>query len=225
MSLVYLQKAIAESGLCSRRKAETLIFAGKVMVNGVAAKLGQKVEMDKDKIEINGKRLVAQSIVYYLLNKPRGYTATTSDRHAKKKIVDLVPKIPKVWPVGRLDKDSRGLIILTNDGELTDKLTHPRYGHEKEYEVEVDKDIDDNFLSKIRRGIRLEEGLARSDRTVKINSRKFLIVLHQGWKRQIRRMAAADGYKVVDLKRVRIGSVKLGDLKEGEYRKILNFKF
>jgi len=217
---VYLQKAIASSGECSRRGAEDLIRQGKVRVNGKLGELGQKVDLSQDRIEINGRMVRGEEKVSYLLNKPKGYVCTLADRHATKMAVDLLPKKPRVFPVGRLDKDSRGLLILTNDGELANQMTHPSFAHEKEYEVEVDRKIDEDFLKRMTKGVRLKEGLAKADRIGRINDTRFSIVLHQGWKRQIRRMTEKCGYEAIDLKRVRMGDIRLGRLKEGEYKEI-----
>ena len=164
----------------------------------------------QDKIEVNGKILsssnMQENFVYYLVNKPLDYVCTTRSFKNEKNILELVPKNPPVWPVGRLDKNSRGLIILTNDGDLTNKFTHPKFEHEKEYEVEVDKNINQNFFMSMKKGIKLEEGITRADKIRKINTRltakqdkTFSIVLHQGRKRQIRRMCTELNYRVTDL--------------------------
>ena len=140
--------------------------------------------------------------------------------HADHLTIDLVPENPRVWTVGRLDKNSRGLIILTNDGALTEELTHPKFEHEKEYEVVVNKPVTKEFLRQMQKGVSLSEGLARADKIHQIGPKKFSLTLHQGWKRQIRRMCESLGYRVLDLVRVRIGKWKLGNLREGEYKKI-----
>ena len=226
MAIINLTQAIARSGRCSRRKAEGLIRAGQVKVNGQAAVLGAKIDPAEDQITVAGQPLgSAGKKVYYLVNKPIGYVCTVSDVHASKRVVDLVPKIPKVWPVGRLDKDSRGLIILTNDGDLTYRLTHPKFEHEKEYLVTLDKEIMSALLLGLKRGIKLEEGIAKVDNIKKISPIKISLVIHQGWKRQIRRMVQACGYKVADLIRIRIGKTKLGDIRNGEYREMKSSNF
>ncbi|HRY63526.1 MAG TPA: pseudouridine synthase [Patescibacteria group bacterium] len=226
MAVINLTQAIAQSGLCSRRKAEEFIRLGQVEVNGQLASLGLKVDSLKDKIKVAGHSLASpDKKVYYVVNKPIGYTCTSSDRHAAKKITDLVPHVPKVWPVGRLDKDSRGLIILTNDGDLTYQLTHPKFEHVKEYLVILDKPITPELLLKLKQGVKLEEGVAKADSLKKVSPTKLSIVIHQGWNRQIRRMLGACGYRAVDLVRIRIGKIKLEELREGEYKetKISNF--
>ncbi|MBU4360251.1 rRNA pseudouridine synthase [Patescibacteria group bacterium] len=224
-----IQKILSQQGIASRRKAEELILNKKVFVNNKIAKLGDKADVNIDKIAINNYQLSVNknknNFIYYILNKPVNFICTVSDKHAKKLVTNLVPKYPKVWPVGRLDKNSTGLIILTNDGELTNKLTHPSFKHKKEYEVAVDKNITDKFLQEMKKGVKLEEGIAKADEIFVGTSHgafnnKFNIILHQGWKRQIRRMCKELNYKVLELKRVRIEKIKLGDLKIGKYRQI-----
>lgn len=235
-----MQKFLSQAGVASRRKAEVLINEGKVRVGSksknesdfVIAKLGNKIDPQNDIIEVDGKIInQTMQLVYYALNKPVGYTSSLSDIHAKKLATELVPHEPKVWPVGRLDKDSSGLMILTNDGELTNFLTHPKYKHEKEYFIKL-KTQNSNFktitenLKLLQKPIRLPEGVARFDKIkiLKIDQEKNLanlsVVLHQGWKRQIRRMAEKAGFDVLELKRTRIAKLKLADLAEGKYRVI-----
>ncbi len=215
-----LQKILSRYGIASRRKAEELILNKEVKVNGKISKLGDKADVEKDKISVNNKELESkQDFVYYILNKPKGYICSVKDRHSRQLITDLVPRNPKVWSVGRLDKDTTGIIILTNDGDLTNKLTHPSFKHEKEYVVKVNKDITSDFLEKMQKGIKLEEGIAKADKIKKISGNRFSLILHQGWKRQIRRMCKELDYSVLDLKRIRVGKIKLGDLKIGKYIK------
>lgn len=226
MDKINLTQAIAQSGLCSRRRAEELIRLSQVKVNGQLAVLGQKVDLTIDKIFVFGQKInPAEPKVYYLVNKPVGFTCTVKDSHAPQKVIDLVPKSPKVWPVGRLDKDSRGLIILTNDGDLTYKLTHPKFEHPKEYLVTVNKDIAPVLLLKLKQGVKLEEGVARTDSLKKVSPTKLSLVIHQGWNRQIRRMLGACGYRVVDLVRVRVGKIRLGSLPLGKYSVLKNLNF
>jgi len=233
-----LQKILARHGIASRRASEELISAGKIKVNGRIAKIGEKYDEEVDEIEVEGKKLTtnnrqlttddrrqttgrrSSNFVYYLLNKPRGYECSLVARHGDKLAVDLVPKVPRVWTVGRLDKDSRGLIILTNDGKLTEELTHPKFEHEKEYEVIVNKPLTNDFFRRMQKGVALSEGLAQADRIRQLGDKKFSLTLHQGWKRQIRRMCESLGYRTVDLVRVRVGRWKLGNLREGKFRKV-----
>ena len=217
--LIYLQQFLSQAGVASRRQAVELIKQGRVKVNNQLARPGLKIDPQSDKVKLD-KRLVRPQFnyVYYLVNKPVGYTCTLKDKHAAKKIIDLVPRSPKVWPVGRLDKNSRGLIILTNDGQLTQQLTHPRFQHPKEYLVKLNQPVTPQLLSKLKKGVKLKEGVARVDRLKKISPTQLSLVIHQGWNRQIRRMFKQCGYQVVDLQRIRLGQWKLGRLKEGAYR-------
>lgn len=217
-----LAKFLAVCGLASRRQAEVLISGGLVKVNGqVVTKLSTQIEIDHDQVEVRGRILKIENKVYYLLHKPVGYLSSVQDPHHQKLVTNLVPTSPKVWPVGRLDKDSRGLLLLTNDGDLTYLLTHPKHAVKKVYQVELNKIIDAKLLSKLKQGVDLEEGLAQVDSIKKISNTSLEITIHQGWNRQIRRMLAACGYKVLDLIRIKEGSLSLGDLGVGEYR-ILN---
>ncbi|HPA25782.1 MAG TPA: pseudouridine synthase [bacterium] len=222
-----LQKILARHGIASRRKAEELILSGAIKVNGRIAKLGDKADETKDYITYKKQRLGAtdkreNNFVYYLLNKPVGYICSLKRKDDEKLATDLVPKKPRVWTVGRLDKDSCGLLMLTNDGQLTEQLTHPKFEHEKEYLVKVNKNITERFLDKLLAGIELAEGLATADNVKQIKKDEFIITLHQGWKRQIRRMCTALNYEVKELKRIRIGQWTLKNLKEGEYITISN---
>ena len=218
---IVLQKYISSAGIGSRRQAGQMIEQGRVKINGRQAKLGDRVSFKVDKVEVDGNIIQpAAEKVYYLVNKPVGYASTVRDKHARKKVVDLAPRYPKVWPVGRLDQNSRGLIILTNYGDFTNKLTHPKFKHEKEYELTADKQIGLDLLNQLKTGIKLEEGWARADKVKQVGPKKLIIVLHQGWKRQIRRMLLAAGYKVKDLNRIRVGKWTLGNLKEGECKQI-----
>lgn len=243
MNNIRLQKFLSNSGYCSRRKAEELIKAGKVKIiinceepkvhlrGGLSkvAKIGDKINPENDIIKINGKIIKPQKkYIYYALNKPVGYTSTVRDKHAKRTVLDLVSKNPRIYPVGRLDKNSEGLMILTNDGELANKLTHPRFEHEKEYLVKCQisnvKCQIKIIIKKLKKGIRLKEGLAKFDKIeiISIDQKKHTVlikvVLHQGWKRQIRRMCERVGLSVLDLKRIRIGKLELGDLEKGKYK-------
>lgn len=223
MEKIRLNKFMSDSGVCSRRAADTLIFSGKVRINGITAQVGTKVDPEKDVVFVNGKRVEAGSEkVYYILNKPVGYVTTSSDPFGRKKIVDLVPSDPRVYPVGRLDYDTSGLLILTNDGDFTHRCTHPKFEKEKEYEVNCRIQNSEFKISKFKEGVKLEEGLAKVDKISILEEKgsviKLSIVIHQGWNRQIRRMCEALGLEVISLKRVRIGDMKLPNIKEGEYK-------
>lgn len=236
MEKIRLNKFMSDSGVCSRRAADTLISSGKVRINGITAQVGTKVDPEKDVVFVNGKRVEAGSEkVYYILNKPVGYVTTSSDPFGRKKVIDLVPNDPRVYPIGRLDYDTSGLLILTNDGEFTHKLTHPRFEKEKEYAIvakatkkyPISNDqcpIGDSLRDIFIKGIKLEEGIAKVDKIgiseEKGNMLKLNIVIHQGWNRQIRRMCEALGLEVISLKRIRIGELKLPNIKEGEYESL-----
>jgi pseudouridine synthase len=220
-----LQKFIADSGLCSRRKAGELIKNGKVKVNGELAELGQKAGSN-DRVEVNGKEIgLAKEKIYIKLNKPKGYVCTNRQFKDEKNVFDLINIKERLFVVGRLDKNSRGLLLLTNDGELTQKLTHPKFEHEKIYEVKIrkqkpDKKEIENILNNFKKGIDIGE----SDGVVSVRDIKylgnsnFLIVLTGGKKRQIRRMFKLASYGVDDLIRTGIESLTLGDLKQGEWK-------
>ncbi|MBU1130687.1 rRNA pseudouridine synthase [Patescibacteria group bacterium] len=228
---IRLQKFLADSGVASRRASEKLISMGKVKVNNkIVAQLGIKVDPEKDIVHYNNKPVkLPVKPVYLMLNKPKGYLTTVKDPQNRKTVMSLLPKNLKVHPIGRLDKDSEGLLILTNDGGLTQQLTHPKFEHQKEYVVKVRPKADqplagnkfnklDKLISLLKSGVKLEEGIVRADQVNRITNRQFRITIHQGWKRQIRRMCEALGYDVVSLKRIRVGKLKLGSLANGEHR-------
>lgn len=232
---VRLNKFLSNAGICSRRKADELIQKGLIFVNNKKIiTLGTKIDSENDKVVYKGKIIGQNKKIYYALNKPIGYVSTSYDKYATKKIIDLVPKNIKVYPVGRLDKNSEGLIILTNDGELAYKLTHPKFKHEKEYEVIVKpfskNKLSDKFLEKIssifKKGIRFNEGIARADEFKLINIdktkniAKINIILHQGYNKQIRRMFENVKMDVLSLKRLRIAKLKLENIKSGSYKVI-----
>jgi len=205
--------------VCSRRRGEDLIRAGRVTVNGqVVAELGAKVDPDKDRVSVDGQPVKpAPRMVYIALNKPRGYV--TSCRHAGKKIVlELVNVAERIYPVGRLDKDSTGLLLLTNDGRLHLKLSHPSFDHEKEYDVTVERPISDGALRRMAEGVPILDTRTRPAVVTRLGERAFRIVLKEGRNRQIRRMVRRLGNEVVELKRTRVASVRLGRLAEGAWR-------
>ena len=216
-----LQKFLSEAGICSRRKGEEYIKQGLVRVNGrIVAQLGTKVDSEKDRVELDGRVVTLKSEpVYIMLNKPKGYV--TSCRHPGEKIVlDLIDIPERVYPIGRLDKDSIGLLILTNDGGLHHQLSHPSFDHEKEYDVTVSKPITDGSLRNIASGLPMMGSKTRPAKIRRISSRRFRIVLKEGRNRQIRRMVRKVGNRVTRLKRIRISNVKLGSLAEGAWRNL-----
>ena len=216
-----INKYLSAQGVCSRREADRLLEAGRITVDGVTAMCGQQVD-DNSVICIDGSRISDDKPqdVLMAFNKPRGIVCTTTDNQGKNNIVDYIGYDKRIYPVGRLDKDSDGLILLTNNGEITDKILRSVNGHEKEYVVKVNKKITDTFLKNMADGVYLKE----LDVTTKpcsisrINNYTFRIILTQGLNRQIRRMCQESGYKVESLTRVRIMNIELGGLKIGEYR-------
>jgi len=221
--VVRLQKVMADRGVASRRRAEELIGEGRVRVDGeVITTLGTRVREDA-RIEVDGRAIAsAPAHRYVLLNKPVGIVSTAQDEHGRRTVVDHVAARERLYPVGRLDTDSEGLLLLTNDGTWAERLLHPRFGHEREYDLSVEGDLTDESLARLQRGIPLEEGIARAVRVaVRSRSRgrsRLSLVLLTGWKRQVRRMCSAVGLKVTRLVRVRMGPLELGRLRPGEFR-------
>jgi len=212
-----LNKHISESGLCSRREADAWIAAGRVTVNGDTATLGTQVAAG-DVVLVDGKPLPAKKrAVYIVLNKPRGITSTTEPGVAGN-IVDFVGHTGRIFPVGRLDKDSEGLILLTNDGDIVNEILRAEHGHEKEYRVTVEPDVTDTFLSMMARGVRIGAGKTKPAIVTRLSKNEFRIVLTEGRNRQIRRMCSALGWRVKRLVRVRIMHIRLGDLLAGRWR-------
>lgn len=222
-----LQVVLAEVGVASRRRSEGLIRAGRVRVDGhVVTEMGVQVDPAIHRIEVDGRPLPPpQKKVYLLVHKPRGYISTSFDPQGRPTVLDLVPStLGRLYPVGRLDFDSEGLLVLTNDGELALRLTHPRYQQEKEYHVLIVGQPDEETLRHLRRGVTLEDGLAIPAKVESIGTEHdgawLRITLHEGRKRQVRRMCEAVGYSVRRLIRVRMGPLELGDLAPGEYRRL-----
>lgn len=220
-----LNKFISSTGLCSRRQADELIKEGKVTVNNEIATIGLTV-YPEDKVEINGKLLkLKKTFVYLALNKPRGITCTT-ERHIKGNIIDFVNHPERIFPIGRLDKDSEGLILLTNDGSIVNEILRNKNNHEKDYLVTVNKTVTPSFIKNMSKGVRIynpvknEYTVTNQCEIVKLDSKLFKITLSQGLNRQIRRMCTALGYKVVALKRTRIINIELEHLPIGKWRNL-----
>jgi len=219
MPAMRLQKFLSAAGVCSRRKGEEFIKAGRISVNGEAiVELGTKVDPDQDRVEVDGKAIrPSHTLVYIALNKPKDYV--TSCRHpGQKVVVDLVDVSERIYPVGRLDKDSTGLLLLTNDGHLHHRLSHPSFDHEKEYDVTVARPISEGALKKMRDGLPLMGTKTRPAQITRISPRRFRIVLQEGKNRQIRRMVRKVGNEVTRLQRQRFASIKLGNLPPGKWR-------
>ncbi len=217
-----LQKVLAQRGYGSRRVCEEMIADGRVAVNGEIAVLGRRVDVDVDVVTLDGKPLsVRPGRVYYLLNKPVGVVTTASDPQGRPTVVDIVPGEPRVFPVGRLDRDTEGLLLLTNDGELTLRLTHPRYGVEKEYLAEVDGgEVRAGTLRRLRDGVELDDGMTAPARVSQPDRGVLRLAIHEGRNRQIRRMCEAVGHPVRRLVRVRIGPIADRRLGPGEWREL-----
>jgi 23S rRNA pseudouridine2604 synthase len=214
---VIINKYLALKKISSRKEADRLLRAGKIMVNGKLGEPGQMIKAE-DKVDVD---LGNKNLVYLAFNKPRGII-THSPQAGERAIADILRFREKVFPVGRLDKMSSGLIILTNDGRITDKLLNPDFYHEKEYEVDVDRPLTQEFLKKMTQGVELDDGyVTKHCRIKKIRDKTFLIILTEGKKHQIRRMCEALGQKVVDLHRLRIMNIALLGLPAGKYRQIV----
>jgi len=217
-SVERLQKALARSGVASRRWSEELIGAGRVTVNGQLATLGDKVGAS-DRIELDGVPILRDpDLVHYLLHKPREVVSTANDPHGRPTVVDLVPSESRVFPVGRLDTDSEGLIVLTNDGDLTHRLTHPSFGVAKEYLAHVEGLPTRLALRRLREGVELDDGPTAPAEVSMPQDGLLKLVIHEGRNRQVRRMCAAVGYPVIRLVRVRIGPITDKDLAAGAWR-------
>jgi len=226
-----IARALALAGIASRRKCETFIQAGEVTVNGeVVRDLGRQVDPKQDQVTFRGKPVRWEELVYFLLNKPAGFTTTASDRFAKKTVYELLPAAlanaagpqnpsrKRVFPVGRLDRDSTGLILFTNDGDLAQRLIHPRHEVEKWYEVQLHRSPTPLECKRLLRGIRLEEGVARVERIRTISPRCLQLLLREGKKREVRRIFAALEIGVRALCRISMGPLKLGSLPPGQGR-------
>ena len=214
-----LQRVLARVGFGSRRVCEELIAAGRVRVNEETALLGRRVDVDVDKVTVDGMPIgIRPDLVYYLLNKPVGVVSTASDPQGRPTVVDLVPDTVRVYPVGRLDADSEGLLLLTNDGELTHRLTHPSFGVDKEYLVWVQGRPSRGALKLLRDGVELDDGLTARARVATVAPDLLRITIHEGRNRQIRRMCEAVGHPVKRLVRVRIGPLADAKLEPGQWR-------
>lgn len=224
--LVRLQKFMADCGVASRRKSEALIESGAVKVNGKVALIGDKINPDADKVYVHNKRIVLKKKGgkrYIMLNKPRGFVTTMSDERGRKCVADLIKDIPeRIYPVGRLDKDSEGLLLMTNDGDFANTVTHPKKEINKVYHVTVKPDMPDDVAKKIMKGIVID-GRKTAPCEVRVISRSddranLEMVLHEGRNREIRKMCESFDIEVLRLKRIAVGSVKMGKLKRGMWR-------
>lgn len=228
MEKIRIQKIIADSGVCSRRKAEEYISAGRVKVNGRSCKLGDKALPGKDIITLDGEKIMAarrRNLYYLMLHKPRGYVTTMNDELGRKNVIDLLEGFPeRVYPVGRLDKDSEGLLLLTNDGNFANDIMHPSHHVTKTYRVTVRPDINDEQLVQLASGVEID-GRKTAECIVNVLDKQpgrvvLQMTIHEGRNRQIRKMCEAVGLEVARLKRTSIGPLKLGMLQPGDYREL-----
>ena len=221
MEEIRINKYIASSGVCSRRKAEEYILAGKVLVNGVVnTELGYKVK-EEDIVVVDGKQIsLEENKVYIMLNKPKGYVTTSQEQFARPSVLDLVKVEERVYPVGRLDMDSEGLLILTNDGEFSNNVIHPTKHISKKYEVVLKENITETAIKKLESGVDIGGYVTRPAKVEKVTDKKILITIGEGKNRQVRRMIESVDNKVLNLKRIAIGGLKLDKLKSGEYIKL-----
>jgi 23S rRNA pseudouridine2605 synthase len=219
---VRLQKVLAATGWGSRRVCEELIAEGRVTVNGEVAVLGRRVDADHDRVEVDGAPIgVRPGLVYYLLNKPAGVVTTSKDTHGRPTVVELVPGEPRVFAVGRLDADTEGLLLLTNDGDLANRIAHPSHGVDKEYLAEVSGGpVSAGQLRQLREGIELEDGLTAPAKVSQPEPGLLRLTIHEGRNRQVRRMCDAVGHPVTRLIRTRIGPLMDRSLAPGEWREL-----
>ncbi len=231
-----ISRALSMAGIDSRRKCEAYVLRGDVIVNGETVRdLGRQVDIENDEILFRGRSLNFENFVYYVLHKPAGYTTTASDPNAQKTVFDLLPKklVPRtgkvlpartrVFPVGRLDRNSTGILLFTNDGDLANHLIHPRYGVGKWYEVRLDRALDPRDSRRLLKGVRLEDGLAVVEKIHSLSKRVHRVLIREGKNREIRRIFDAIGYEVVTLCRIAFGPILLGRMEEGSGR-FLNSK-
>ena len=214
-----VNKFLSEVGYCSRREADRLIKEGKVTINGEISEIGAKVE-ERDQVEVNGQRIqksTREKNIYLAFNKPIGIVCTTDRKVEPNNVIDFIKYPKRIFPIGRLDKPSEGLIFLTNDGDIVNKILRARNNHEKEYIVKVNRPINNDFIQRMSNGVEILDTLTKNCFVEQLGPKKFKIILTQGLNRQIRRMCEALGYRVISLKRVRIMNIKL-DLPTGKYR-------
>ncbi len=209
-----LQKILAQAGIASRRKCEDLIVQGRVEVNGKVASIGESADPDKDRISVDGKSVKLEKKVYLMLNKPKGFVTSVSEKHGMKTVMGLISVKEKVFPVGRLDKNSEGLLIFTNDGELANRLIHPRYGVEKEYEATLDRPFD----KRLKR-VNIDDCPVNVV-NYRVKGNRVVLIIHEGRKHIVRRLFTKLGFSVVRLVRTRMSSLKLGNLPVGKFRNL-----
>lgn len=216
-----VQKVLARAGIASRRVVEDMMVDGRITIDGVTARLGDRVDPARQVIEVDGALLsIAPGLVHYLLHKPTGVVSTASDPQGRPTVVDAVPAEPRVFPVGRLDVETEGLLLLTNDGELTHRLTHPSYGIDKEYLAHVEGTVSPAALRRLRNGVELDDGVTAPARVSQPSPGLVRLVIHEGRNRQVRRMLATVGHPVTRLVRTRIGPLTDRTLAAGAWRSL-----
>lgn len=216
-----IQKVLARAGVASRRAVEEMVAQGRITVNGQPARLGQRIDPEHDAVAVDGISVgLRADLVYYLLNKPSGVVSTADDPQGRPTVVEMVPAEPRVFPVGRLDADTEGLLVLTNDGELAHRLTHPSFGVDKEYLAEVEGRPSRGTLRQLREGVELDDGLARAVAVSLPEPSAVRIVVHEGRNRLVRRMCEALGHPVLRLVRTRIGPLADRKLAPGQWREL-----
>ncbi len=215
-----LNQYIAKATGISRREASEKLKAGSVRVNNRVAEFWEDIDIEHDVVLLGGEKItLPQKTTTILLNKPVGYVTTRSDKYSKKIVMDLLPKnLQHLKPVGRLDADSEGLLILTDDGDKIYEWTHPKFEHEKEYVLTLKNNVTEGLIQKFKKGVKLKEGIASADEIEKISNKELRVVIHQGWNRQLRRMTEKCGNEVSTLKRIRMGDIKLGDLRSSKFK-------
>jgi 23S rRNA pseudouridine2605 synthase len=216
---VRLNAYLARAGIASRRKADELIKAGRVLVNGEPGQLNTFVGA-RDRVEVDGRLVAPQRLAYVLLHKPAGVVTTASDPHARRTVVELVDLPERVVPVGRLDADTTGALLLTNDGELAHRLAHPRYGVEKTYVVDVEGDVTNEVLETLENGVELEDGRTAPARARRLGRSRVELTIHEGRKHQVKRMLEAVGHPVVRLHRSAYAGISADDLEPGAWREL-----
>jgi pseudouridine synthase len=222
---IRLNKYLANLGICARRDVKQLLKVQVVTVNGERAKEpGLRIDPIVDEILLNGEKLKAPQFVYYLLNKPKNVVSTTADEYGRKNVISLIPTKERIYPVGRLDKDTTGLLLLTNDGELTNLLIHPRYHVDKVYRLTISGQVNDAQLRALRNGVLLDDGITAPAKVTPVKSTNAVFILemtiHEGRNRQIRRMCETVGVSLTELQRVKFGPLEIGSLKEGKFREL-----
>lgn len=225
MATIRVDKFLSNAGYASRRSIKRFLKENEVFLNDKRVKeSGERLDLEKDKLKINGKNVKSEPLEYYLLNKPKGIISTSSDEFGRENVTNLIDTNKRVYPVGRLDKDTHGLILLTNDGELTHKLTHPKFHVAKTYELAIDGKISENKIEKLKNGIILNDGITLPAKVNVVKETETHTILHmeifEGRYRQIRRMCDALFINLVDLERIQFGPIKINNLKEGAYRKL-----